>query len=169
VATAAIVKHAKVLKIDKPKRELTLKTDKGDTLVVPVKPEVKTFDQIKAGDRIKFTYSERLTVQVDSSAVSGAAQEVTRADAKPGTTPSVAMSERVTYAASITAIDQAKGTVTLRDATGEEFTLTPLHPENLANVSVGERVVFTATQSVAAQIVKEPAKKPASKPAAPKK
>jgi hypothetical protein len=159
-ASSVAIKHATVLAVDKQERKLTLKSEKGDTLIVPVKPEVKTLEQIKVGDRIKFTYSERFTVRVDSTATGDLTRETMRSDAKAGEKPRASVAERVSYLAAISAIDQAKGTVTLRDATGTEFTMTPLHPENLALVTVGEKVVFTNTSSMAAEIVKEQPKKP---------
>ena len=60
-----------------------------------------------------------------------------------------------------------KGSLTLKSPDGREFTITPLHPENLELVAVGELVVFTYTESVAASVEKV-ATKPAVKPEAKK-
>jgi hypothetical protein len=63
------------------------------------------------------------------------------------------------YKATISAIDKAAGTATLKGYDGMEFMVTPIHPENLAKVSVGELVVFTHTSAVAASVKKVAAKK----------
>jgi hypothetical protein len=171
-AKSITTRHARVLKIDRPGRRLTLKSEKGDTLVTTVKPEVATFDQIQVGDRIKFTYTEKFTISMDSTNTNTTApaysQETMRTDAKPGQKPRVSVTERASYIATISAIDETRGTVTLHEGNGKETTLTPMQPKNLALVKVGDRVAFTSTETMAAELVKEsakPATKPAAKPA----
>ena len=155
-STEVVTKRSTVLAIDKAKRALTLKGDEGDTVVVPVKPEVKTFGQIKVGDRIKVVYTDRFTVYAADSASTDLVVEKTRADAKEGDAPQATITERATFGATISAIDREQGLVTLKDQRGDEFTLKPLNPENLSRVAVGSVVVFTMTHTTAASIEKLP-------------
>ena len=132
-------------------------------MIITVKPEVKTFGQIKVGDRIKVVYTDRFTVYAADSASTDLVLEKSRADAKEGDRPSMTMTERTTYGATISAIDREKGLVTLKDPGGDEFTLTPLNSENLSKIAVGNVVVFTMTHTTAASIEKLPAKKATTK------
>ena len=47
----------------------------------------------------------------------------------------------------------------LKGPEGNEFEVTPLHPENLDKVKVGDVVVFTYSQAVAASVEKALASK----------
>jgi hypothetical protein len=62
------------------------------------------------------------------------------------------------YKASITAIDKEKGTVTLKGDDGRESTITPRNRANLDKVKVGDLVVFTYTEALAASVTKPAAK-----------
>jgi hypothetical protein len=81
------------------------------------------------------------------------------ASAKPGEMPAGSVTQRTQYKASITAIDMAAGTATLKGYEGAEFVVTPVHKENLGKVKVGELVVFTHTSAIAASVTKVAAKK----------
>jgi len=74
--------------------------------------------------------------------------------------PAASVSERTQYKATIQAIDKEHGTAKLKGYDGEEFVITPLHPENLDKVAIGELVVFTYTEVMAVSVEKvAPAKK----------
>lgn len=158
-----VTAHATVLAINKATRGLTLKSDEGDTVTVNVKPDVKTFDQIKVGDQIKITYTERFTIYVTPSGSAELSQESMRSDAKAGEAPNVAITERTQYKANITAIDTTAHTATLKGYDGKAFTVTPRHPENLKLVKVGDLVVFSYTNTVTAAIEKTTGKAPEKK------
>jgi ASC-1-like (ASCH) protein len=149
---------AQVIKINLKSRVVRLAGESGDTVDVKVKPEVKTLDQIKVGDTIKLTYDELFTVHVESGKsnekTTAAAQESNRTDAQAGQTPSTKLTEKRTYKATITAIDEAAGTATLQGADGVTATVTPEHKENLKKVKVGDRVVFTYTEALSANVEK---------------
>jgi hypothetical protein len=162
-ASSTVTAYATVLAVNLTTRELTMWSAAGDTVVVIVKPEVKTLPQVKPGDRIKTTYTEDYSIRLGKSGTTEMTHEKFRGDAKPGTTPSVSLAERTTYRATISAIDRKAGTATLMDPSGEKFTVTPLVPGNLARVKVGDIVVCTVTSSVAMSVEKAPAAKPAKR------
>ena len=163
-ASDQVTEQATVLAVDAKSRVVTLQTEAGDTTKVVAGDLVKNFAQIKASDVVKITYTEKLTIHVEAPGTADVTTEKMTGAAKPGEKPSGSVTERTAYKATITAIDKAKGTATLKSPEGREFTVTPLHPENLTKVSVGELVVFTYTESVAASVEKV-ASKPAAKPA----
>lgn len=168
-ATSTVTRHSTVLAVDTTARLLTVRTQEGDTLIVPVKPEVKTLHQLKKGDRIKAVYTEQLNIRVETGDNVDMTVERMRGDAKPGQNPSVTLIERTIYKATISAIDLTKGTAMLKDPTGEESEVTPLQPENLKRVKVGDIVVITAMQTMAMSLDKDAPKKAPAKKAAPKK
>ena len=162
-ATTSVTRYSTVLAVDTTNRLLTVRTQEGDTLVVPVKPEVKTLHQLKKGDRIKAVYTESLMIHIESGENVDMTVERMRSDAKPGQNPSVSLMERTIYKATISAINLEKGTATLKDPTGEESEVTPQNAENLKKVKVGDIVVITAMQNVAMSVDKDTKKAPAKK------
>lgn len=158
-AKSDITEEASVIKLDAATRAVTL-VAKGDTTALTCGPEVKNFAQIKVGDLVKVRYTEQLTIHVEPAG--GTAEMTTESStgaAKLGAKPAASMSERTQYKATIQAIDKAKGTATLKGYDGEEFSVTPLHPENLDKVAIGELVVFTYTEVMAVSVEKVEAKK----------
>ena len=168
-ATATVTRYATLLKVDTTERVVTYRSQEGDTIVLPVKPEVKTLGQLKRGDKIKAVYTENLSITVATGGTTDLTVEHNRSDAKPGTTPGMSVVERATYRATISAIDLAKGTAMLKDPGGEESEVTPLDPENLKRVKVGDIVVITATQTMALSLDKDSGKKAPAKKATAKK
>jgi hypothetical protein len=166
-ASDQVTRQAIVLAVDAKTRVVTLKTEEGDTTQVVAGDLVKNFAQINPNDVVKITYTEKLTVHVEGPGAPEVTTEKTMGAAKPGEKPSGSLTERTSYKAKITAIDKAKGTATLKDFEGKMVTVTPIHPENLDKVAVGDLVVFTHTEAIAASVV-EIAPKAAEKPA-PKK
>jgi hypothetical protein len=57
---------ATIDKIDKDKRELTLKGPQGNSTVVKVSDDVKRFDELKEGDQVVITATESLAISVSS-------------------------------------------------------------------------------------------------------
>ncbi len=153
-ASDTIHTQATVLSINHKTRHVALKTEAGDTVKVEVGPEAKNFGQVKKGDVINITYTEKLTIHVEPSGTPSSTSETTTANAKAGEKPAASAKNKSTYKATITAIDKDKGTVTLQGTGGDQFEVTPRHPENLDKVKVGDLVVFTYTEAVAASLEK---------------
>ena len=151
--------EATVLKVDKATRRVTFKNQDGDTVTVTCGDQVKNFAQIHVGDVLKLSYRERLSITIEEAGTPETSTETSTAQAKAGEKPSGSITQRTKYKATITAIDKAMGTVTLKGLDGRTFTVTPRHQENLDKISVGQLVVFSYTESLLGSIVKVPAKK----------
>jgi hypothetical protein len=163
-AMAKETRTAKIIAIDKDKRLVTLVgSAHGDTLDVECGEEVKNFAQLKVGDEVKSTYTESFTIHVEGSGEPEATSETMTSHAKPGEMPAASITERATAKATIKAIDKAKGTATLQTLSGEEFTVTADHKENLDKVQVGNAVVVTYTVAHAISVSKPKPAKAASK------
>ena len=158
-ATDTLRTQATVLSINQKTRHASLRTESGDTVKVEAGPEAKNFNQVKKGDVVKITYTEKLTIHIEPSGAAGTSTESTSASAKAGEKPTASAKAKTTYKATITAIDKDKGTVTLQGSSGDQFEVTPMHPENLDKVKVGDLVVFTYSQAIAASVEKVAANK----------
>ena len=158
-ASETVTAQATVLDVNKSNRAIKMRTEKGDTISVTAGPEVKNFAQIKKGDVVKMKYTEKLTVHVEAAGAPEVTDETTMATAKEGEKPKASITQTTEYKATILSIDKEKGTVTLKGMDGAEYEVTPKHPENLDLVKVGELVVFTYTETVAASVEKVKTKK----------
>jgi hypothetical protein len=166
-----IVDTMTIVRLDTPNRMVTLRDADGDTICIKAGEEVRNFAQLRVNDLVVTTQKETFTVSVDTAGVAEATKETVTGRAPLGAKPSASMTEKTQVKAIITAIDLKAGTVTLAPPEGGSFTITPLVPENLEKVKVGDVVVFTHTLTTAISVEKPAAKgaKPAKKAASVKK
>lgn len=172
-AVAAVEASAQVVAIDKATRTVSLKRPNGEVSDIVAGPEVKNFDQIKVGDSVVVRYIEALSLELRKTK-GEVGQPVVReevAKAKPGEKPAVAGGRQITAIAEVTAVDEAKKTITLKGPRGNSVTLDVRNPEQFKVVKKGDQVEVTYTEALALSV--EPAKaaapKAAPKPEAPKK
>ena len=151
-ATEQVSEQATVLAVDMKARILTVRHEVGDTLKLECGPEVKNLPQVKVGDLITVSYTEKLEITILAAGTPELTNETMTAQAKPGEKPSASATEHTTYKASIQAIDKAKGSVTLKGHDGRVFDIWPEHRENLDKVQVGEIVVFKYSEAVAVNV-----------------
>ncbi len=154
----AISATASVEAVDKAKRLITLKGPKGNTFVVQAGPEVRNFDQIKAGDLVIVKYVEALTLELKKGGgqIRERIERENMASAKPGDQPAAAAGRTVTVIADVIGVDTAKQTMTLK---GPKRTvdLKVRDPNQLKLIKVGDQVEATFTEAVAVAV--EPAPK----------
>ena len=145
----------RVAAIDTSKRKLTLLLPDGEKTTVKVGPEAVNFDQIQTGDLVKATLTEELVVYLDeegAAAPDGAAAMV--ALAPKGAQPGGLVAEAVQVTATVTAIDPAKRTATLRFKDGRTKTFPVRDDIDLNQRKVGEKVVFLVTEMIAISVEK---------------
>lgn len=144
---------AKVAAIDKASRKVTLVSDDGIKQVVRVGPEAINFDQIRVGDQLKVKLTEELVVEMGGKDdVSGGAALV--ALAPKGAKPGGIIAEAVQVTGTVTAIDSAKRTATLKFEDGSTKTFPVRNDVDLAGRKVGDKVVFRVTESLAISVKK---------------
>jgi hypothetical protein len=153
-ATESISAQGTVVKVDKAHRDVWIRVADGDTVIVTCGPEIKNFAQIAAKDIVKVKYTETLTVHVEEKGVPAVGVESATESAKPGSMPKGQMTQKVKASATIMSIDHAKGTVTLKGQDSNEYVIHPQKKENLSKVKVGQLVVFTYEEAVAASVEK---------------
>jgi len=160
--TSSLVEEtATVEAVDQTTRMVTLKGPKGNSVTFKAGEEVRNLAQVKVGDEVKFAYYESLAVRVlkEGEAFPASGESSAMARAKPGEKPAGVVGTEKTVNATITAIDKKAKTATLKGETGKSVTVTPLRPEKLDEVKVGDRLVITYTEAVAVSVEKAEKKK----------
>lgn len=146
---------ARVTAIDTAKRRLTLTDPEGDEFTVKVGPEAVNFDQIQVGDLVNAGVTEELVVYLGEEgapAPDNAAGMI--ALAPKGAQPGALMAETIQVTATVTAIDQAERTATLRFEDGSTKTFSVRDDIDLNQRKVGEKVVFLVTEMIAISVEK---------------
>ena len=141
---------ATVLAIDQTKRMITLRDDKtGQEDTYAIGSEVKRFEEIKAGDKVKTSYYESVVLQVrkpgDPPLPPTTDTAVTRAKSNlPAAT--VAAQDKMTV--TVKAIDAAVPSITVATADGRIVTRKIEDKKNLASVKVGDQIDITYTRAL---------------------
>src|SRR5262245_9916200 len=153
---AAVEVRGSVASVDRNAGTVTLKGPKGRTLTLEVRDKQK-LDAIKAGDPVVATYVEALMFRVQPTGKEGpdAKVEERMVTSKPGETPAGAVGRQITAVVTITAIDKAAGTVTVKGPRGRTETIKAQDRKNLEAVKVGDRVEITYSQALAIALDKQ--------------
>ena len=160
--TATMVEEtATVEAVDQATRMVTLKGPKGNSVTFKAGDQVRNLAQVKVGDEVKFAYYESIAVRVlkTGEAFPTASESTAVARAQKGEKPAGVVGKEVTANVTITAIDKKAKTATLKGEGGKSVTVTPLRPEKLDEVKVGDRLVLTYTEAVAVSVEKAEKKK----------
>lgn len=145
---------AKVKKVDKATRKVTLLEADGSTSEVVLGPEVKNFDQIAAGDQVKLRVANRLVVFVDSTGAMTDTAAGALTTARKGDKPGVAGAKTVQRIGKLVGVDHDKRTATVQFADGVNKTFKVRDDIDLANQQIGMHVVFQLTEMVAVNVQK---------------
>jgi hypothetical protein len=131
-----------VTKIDKKTRTIFFKNSEGESKFV-AGPEIKSFDQIKNGDRLSVTYEIAVAIELIKTKSDGIRSKVetsTELTSKSGEKPSRTISNTTTIIADIINVDRAKKLVSVKGPSGKVTVVTVKNPLLLADVNVGEQV-----------------------------
>ena len=155
VAVMAVTATATVQSVDSAKRTVTLKMPNGKVKTLKAGKEVKNFDQIKAGDKVKMTYVEELAVALSKAGAPPSAEETTEVMLAPkGAKPGVIAADTIEMTAKVTAVDSKKRTVTLMGPEGKTKTLKVPKTVNLKQVKKGDDVTVRYTEALAIMVEK---------------
>jgi Cu/Ag efflux protein CusF len=159
--SSLIEETAKVEAIDQKTRMVTLKGPEGNSVTFKASDEVRNLAQVSVGDDVKFSYYESIAVRVlkKGEAFPPSGESAAMSRAKPGEKPAGVVGSQTSVNATITAIDKKAKTATLKGEDGKSVTVTPLRPEKLDEVKVGDRLVITYTEAIAVKVEKAEKKK----------
>ena len=155
-AVAAVTAEATVDKIDPATRTVTLKLPSGETRPVVAGDEVRNFDQIKVGDKLKVKYVEALTLELKKGgkAVVGRTETGALDRSAPGQKPGGVARREVTVVADVVNVDEKAKKVTVKGEKGQ-MDLNVRDPEQLKLIKKGDQVQATYVEALA--IAMEPA------------
>lgn len=140
---------ATIQAIDSTARRLTLRNDSGEEQLYIAGPEVQRFDQLKVGDKVRMTYYESIVFQLrkpgDKANPKSDEAALTRAK---GVLPGATIATQEKRTVTVTAVDPAASSITVRTEDGRTVTRKVDDKKNLTGVSVGDRVDITYTEAL---------------------
>jgi len=157
VIVDTVTSIATVQAINVEKRVVTLKFDDGSAQAYKLGPEVKNFDQLKVGDKVKSTYVRSVALFVRKADDAPFAGEIKTVEVAPkGAKPGVITTEVREVTAKVESVNYPERTVVLRGPEGNlAMYAVDGSVRNFENVKVGDDLVLRVTDAVA--IVVEPA------------
>ena len=156
-AVALVTANGTIDSIDAATRTIKIKLPSGALREVEVGQEVRNFDQLKVGDKVKAKYVESLTIELkkDGKQVVGRTESTSLDRAQPGAKPGGVAKHEVTVVADVVNVDAKKHLVQVKNEHGETVDLNVKDPEQLKLVKKGDQVQATYTEAIAVSL--EPA------------
>jgi Cu/Ag efflux protein CusF len=150
---------ATVTAIDAATRTVTLKRADGRLIDVHASDEVKNFDKIKVGDKVKAEYTQALSLDLKKGPAGAAkrTESVEVNQAPVGGQPSATVGSKVTVLADVIAVKKKEQLVTLRGPQGHVVDLKVQDPEQLKLVKPGDQVEAVYTEALAIAVEPAPA------------
>ncbi|MEJ8852860.1 hypothetical protein [Variovorax rhizosphaerae] len=151
---------ATVESVDKASRHLTIKGPKGNVSSLAVGPDVRNFDQIKVGDRIRVRYAQALTLTLikDGKQMRSRTETVDGGAAPAGERPAGVVGQKVEVTADVIGVNRKSGMVTLKGPE-HEVDMRVRDPDQLKLIKVGDQVHAVYTEAVALLVEAAPKKK----------
>lgn len=148
--------QALVESVDTTARTITLKMPDGAQRTVVLGPEVRNFDQIKAGDTVTARFVESLAVQVAKTNEAPSASEKQTVELAPkGEKPGMIAVDTAEMVASVQKIDYKKRLITLKGPEGNVRTFkVDKSAKKFKNIKKGDNVYIRFTQAVAISVDK---------------
>ncbi|GHA74579.1 hypothetical protein GCM10009007_14540 [Formosimonas limnophila] len=149
---------AKVIKIDKKKRHLTVQTENGAKYDLNVSEEIRNFDKIKVGDNLVIRYIKGIVLTLvpvnQRTGMPQRADNSSAATAELTQKPSALETHQTEIRAIVKAVNRKERKVTLRGA-HETVTIDVPQQIDLGKVKVGDEVNAVITEAVAIGIEAE--------------
>jgi hypothetical protein len=157
IETADLQLVAKVKAIDYTTRRVTLVDSSGAAMDVIAGSQVKRLNEVKVGDTVKIKSTVSVLVEVRAAtpeevATPVAAVEVT-GRASSASPPAGGMGRALRVVTTVERTDVPNMLVTLKGPRGDTTTVRARNVENVKKLHVGDTVVLTYTEAVAAEIV----------------
>ena len=149
--------RAVVIGVDQKRRLLALESDDGGRTVLPVAEEFRDFERARVGDQVVVSYTTAIAWQVKPAGegAPGMSTRETLSNPRPGEAPGGAIERALTITATITALDLARGTVTLTGPQGRSQTFAAHKASELEKIRVGDLVDITYSEALAVGVRQE--------------
>src|SRR5262249_37442191 len=145
---------ATVQKVDKEKRDVTLKGEDGTTMTIKVPETARNFDQIKPGDIVTAKYTQSIAVAVrKSDEPPSATGKESLSRSAIGKKPGGERKTTMQINATIEKIDHDKRELTLMGPEGKtRLVKVPEDIKKFDELKEGDQIVVTATESFAIDV-----------------
>jgi Cu/Ag efflux protein CusF len=156
VAADVIEFESTVEAVDAQKRRVTLKGPDGATRTFALGRDVRNFDQIKPGDKVKVELIEEVALFVRKASEPPTAVAATAVGVAPkGQKPGLVTVDTVQISGNVEAIDYQKRMITLRGPQGNLVTYkVDESAKRFSDVKKGEQVVMQITEALAIVVTK---------------
>jgi Cu/Ag efflux protein CusF len=125
------------------------------TFMVKAAPEAVNFDQVRLGDQVNATVTQKIVAQLAKENIaSGDGAAAVAAPAPEGDQPGRLVAENTRVTGKVIAIDAERRTATLRFEDGSTETFPVRDDVDLSRRKVGEQVVFRVTEMIAIWVEK---------------
>jgi len=144
---------ATVTDIDRDSRKVTMETPDGKKSKYTCGPDVRNFDQIRVGDHVKATVTQKVAVSLlppGTTATSGQSSVV--ALAPKGEKPGVVWANVTEKTARVEALDLKKREAILRYEEGDTETVEVRKDVDMSRAHLGQEVLIRSTDSVAVHV-----------------
>ncbi len=142
--------------VDPATRMLVIAGPRGPTAIV-AGPEVKNFDQIKAGEKVKLTYKAAFAAAITKSKAKPTETYDSMAVTAPkGAKPAAAVGQTITTTVQIESVDTSFDTVTFKRPDGFSRTIAAESPEGkkfIRTLKKGDMVDVAYTEALAISVV----------------
>jgi len=139
---------ATVESIDPATRTVTLKKPDGTYVQVVAGPDIKRFDEIKAGDKVNARYYENVVIRVKRPGEPETLSQVKGTTGSEQTMPGGTKAKQTTITATISAIDMNTPSITFTGPSGFNYTSKVQDTDALAKVKVGDKVDIVWTEAM---------------------
>jgi hypothetical protein len=134
--------------IETQSRSVTIRKADGTVVTTVAGPDVKRFNEVKVGDKVKARYYENLVIRVKAPGEPAVDTDVKDAVASGQGLPGGTKARQRTLTCTITDIDMNTPTITFTSANGWKYTSKVRDKSALAKVKVGDKVDIIWTDAL---------------------
>ena len=145
---ATVSATATIQAIDREKRSVTLRNEKGEEDTFVAGPEVVQFDRLKVGDTIRATYTESVVLRLRRAGSADPQGGDTLAAGRMKETPGALVATQAVRTVTVKAIDLAAPSITVVTADGQTLTRRVQNKANLEGVKPGDKIDITISQAL---------------------
>jgi hypothetical protein len=138
--------------IDREKRVVRLRQPGGKTVDVEVPGQMEGFSTLKVGDVVSATYTEAIAVRVRKPGDPAPAAAPTTVTTRKERTPGSETRREQTFPVTVTAIDAAAPSITVKGPQGRVVTMAVRDPTQLQGVKVGDTIDVTYYESLLVKV-----------------
>ena len=146
--------QGKFKSVDQKTRQVVIVGPNGNEFKTTLGSEVKNFNQIKVGDIVTLTHVEIFVADIKKPSKVEIRERVETekaVTAKLGDKPAAAIERQVAIVADVTAVDEKKGTLTVRGAT-RTLDIKVKDPKVLKGIKVGTQIEAMVTEIIAIEV-----------------